>query len=331
MNKSTVPEGYIYFGKGPLKVLNSLTTEINCVAACFGFGDKKWEIGDYTGSSAFNEYAIKAGTELARLNGLEPEKRPLPTVPPSLPKLPDHLVYVGEGPFDWMRESRVGAFDLFGVSMSSREWTNKLGYYGDCIPRALPKDSPLLKKYFILPETSTNDLTSAPETSIMTPMNKKTELELTFVSNDKIQTPNGYIAFQITKQENVKRYDSFMASNGIVIESRAHPKYSGGGIFYIRGHLLEMNDRILVTTKEAFDRIKVAVAEFLKARNTPVILKTVTFFYKNEKNGQKKRRLVDVYVDDRDAIEGNDKDVTEGTPYRRFLKKNIIGDVVTLK
>ena len=81
--KDTTPEGYIYFGEGPLKVLNE---GHNYDVATF-CSDNKWDTGAWAGNGDF-EYAIKAGSELARLNGLEETPKKVLTSNPKAVNIP---------------------------------------------------------------------------------------------------------------------------------------------------------------------------------------------------------------------------------------------------
>lgn len=60
------PEDYIYYGQGPLKVLSkgSLDPDIACTTGSW-YG---WSAGNIGNTS--NLYALRKGSEIARLNGL---------------------------------------------------------------------------------------------------------------------------------------------------------------------------------------------------------------------------------------------------------------------
>ena len=60
------PKGYIYFGKGPLKVRShKLDPDIACIVDARDI----WETG-YEGCNPTCHYALRKGSEIARLNGL---------------------------------------------------------------------------------------------------------------------------------------------------------------------------------------------------------------------------------------------------------------------
>jgi len=60
------PKGYIYYGKGPLKVLPQ--TDSHDVA-CNIYSSDFWTTG-YRGIAGHCHYALRKGSEIARLNGL---------------------------------------------------------------------------------------------------------------------------------------------------------------------------------------------------------------------------------------------------------------------
>lgn len=68
----SIPEGFLYFGKGPLKVLPTDKEEAELVAGR-RLPNGKWYGPSYSGKYDSHEYAIKAGTKLAKDNDLEPE------------------------------------------------------------------------------------------------------------------------------------------------------------------------------------------------------------------------------------------------------------------
>ncbi len=173
-----------------------------------------------------------------------------------------------------------------------------------------------------------NSLTSTPESITMTTMKAKITLK---VINDKVKVPFGYTAFTIVEQENIPNGSQFTAKNGIKLESWQQPEFSYGDKLWLRGKDKSENDVILVVRTEQYAKIEAAVKEYVKTLNKPKYLYIATFFYKNEKNGAKKRRLVEVQKEDDEYIYGIDKDVDDGVPFRRFLKKNIIGSIVPVK
>jgi len=59
------PEGFTYYGKGPLK---SLPTTNTLDVACIVSRHDKWTVGHNGVSELF--YALRKGSEIARLNGL---------------------------------------------------------------------------------------------------------------------------------------------------------------------------------------------------------------------------------------------------------------------
>lgn len=65
-NFQNPPKGYTYYGKGPLKVLPQ--TDSHDVACTWGSSDV-WTTG-YRGIAGFCHYALRKGSEIARLNGL---------------------------------------------------------------------------------------------------------------------------------------------------------------------------------------------------------------------------------------------------------------------
>lgn len=65
--RSTVPEGFIFYGYGPVK-----HPSYNTNGDIVGFNGDTWSLYGCYGNSKTVIYALRAGSEIARLNGLEP-------------------------------------------------------------------------------------------------------------------------------------------------------------------------------------------------------------------------------------------------------------------
>ena len=327
--KDTTPEGYIYFGKGPLKVQNLDCIE-GLVAAYAGVKDI-WKINRFSGNSHYNEYAIKAGSELARLNGLEetPKKvltsNPKPATIPTMkytipdqslaPKQFEGYVYVGNEAFDDIGMEGVGCFG--GYFEYSEQIKTGFGPYGRSLHRYLPENSPLLEKYF---------MKTTPKTE-KKPMKKITLTVVSLWKNDsgeRIEKDSSVVAFKVAS-EGHEYEDAFKTKSGIEIRSSSCPQFhSECKVFYINGTAVDQNNNILLVTKEDFKAITKAVEEYNAKFAAPKVLYTATFFY-DAKKGSKSRRLVDVYEENDEFIFGLDQD-KKGV--RKFLKTGIVGNIV---
>lgn len=76
IEKNNPPEGWILFGNGPV---NNPDKYCSLDIARWRRDRQKWDLGGWTGSGSEELYAIREGSELAKINGLEPvDQKPTP-------------------------------------------------------------------------------------------------------------------------------------------------------------------------------------------------------------------------------------------------------------
>jgi hypothetical protein len=190
------------------------------------------------------------------------------------------------------------------------------GAYSSGVPRYIPKNSPLLEKFF---------MKTTPQTKKT--MKKITLTEVSLWKNDSgelFEKDSNVIAFKVAS-EGHEYADAFKTKNGIEIRSKCCPEFqSENKVFYINGETTDRDNSILLVTQADFKAITKAVEEYNAKFAAPKVLRTVTFFYNADK-GSKSRRLVDVYEENDKFIFGFDQD-KKGV--RKFLKTGIVGNIV---
>lgn len=128
--------GWFFYGKGELlHPSDDLEKDI----ARFTSDWNDWDYSGWSGKLKTGYYAIKAGTELARLNGLEPmvETPQTKPIPSGLPAIPEEWVYIGtDSEIDTGRmENREGIEAWQNDIMWHDARTNKGHWRNDCLAR----------------------------------------------------------------------------------------------------------------------------------------------------------------------------------------------------
>lgn len=113
--KSTVPKGYIFYGKGPLKHIPEVcTSDIR-----MRFLDNGSWSSKALGGCGMHYYAIKEGSELAKLNGLTKESKNNNMKD----TVPDGYLFYGKGPLK--NPSQKYTLDICMYVNNSWSWNNR--------------------------------------------------------------------------------------------------------------------------------------------------------------------------------------------------------------
>lgn len=235
--------------------------------------------------------------------------------------VPSGFINYGQGPLK-VQAAGKQIHDVIGRSLGGSNWTNDLIGWGSETYYALRKNSEIAKLNGL---TNTESMKTQPHT-------KQMKLKLQVLNSDEIQVPSGMVAFRIVEQDGFE-YRKIYTANEYDFQSVFLPDFDDGAYprtrFYVCGGHKDQNNRIMVIPRVKYERLVTAIDSLLKKENAPKILYTATFFYKNEKNGSQKRRMIEVLTENDTHLAGNDKD--DDGKYKNFLKANVIGAVDKVK
>lgn len=307
------PSGFINYGQGPLKVEATGKQIYDVIGR--SLNDSNWT-ENLEGWGAETYYALREGSEIARLNGLGVSPLPEGVIP-----APDGTIFFGKGPLkvEASRDNRNDVFSFDGATWRSNRTGDCAAFY-----YALRQNSEIAKL------NGLTDNTTEPQTPMKTRPNMKLKLQRLLTS--EIQLPSDMVAFRIVEQEGFVDQKLYEA-DGHSFKAVQFPDFPitacGLPRLYLRGSEKCRDNRIMVIPRVKYDKLVAAIDSLLKTENAPKILYTATFFYKNEKNGSQKRRMIEVLKEDDSYLEGNDKD--DNGAYKKFLKANVIGTIDKIK
>lgn len=234
---------------------------------------------------------------------------------------PAGFINYGQGPLK-VQATGKQIDDVIGRSLGGSNWTNDLIGWGSETYYALRKNSEIAKLNGLTENTTETTMKTQP----------KMKLKLQKLTSDEIQVPSDMVAFRIVEQEGFDRRKIYSANEydfSVVFTPDFDERPYSRSHFYLRGDYKNRDNRIMVIPRVKYDKLVAAIDSLLKAENAPKILYTATFFYKNEKNGSQKRRMIEVLKEDATYLEGNDKD--DNGAYKKFLKANVIGAIDKIK